>query len=308
MALLVACGSPSPEPAADCRPVEHVLGETCVPRSPERVVVLHDYLGLDAVIALGITPVGATGNPPPQSFPPWLSEHTDGITWIGSPRAPNLEKILQLQPDLILTLEDEGHEAIYGQLSQIAPTVIVPSQRQIFPELRFIAEVLGRQAEAEALIEHYHQRLAELRHALGERADHLEISLVRFLPNGARLEGDSYNVGQILKDVGLKRPPAQRSDRPQMISLEQIELIDGDVLLANTLSNPELESEANATLQRFQRSPLWSTLEAVQTDQVYVVDPQIWSGNGVLWTDAIIDDLFQYLVASPSQGAAREKY
>lgn len=283
--------------ADNCRPIVHVMGETCVPERPQRVVVLHDYLALDAVIALGIQPVGAVGNyTGPFPFPPWLRDKTQAIEMVGTAREPNLEKILGLDPDLIVTLEGEGHERIYKQLSQIAPTVIVPSQRAIFPEVRFLGEVLGRPERAQALLDRYQQRLQEFQVAMGDRLDTLEVSLVRFLPEGVRIEGDSYNVGKIMKDAGLRRPPTQRIDRPIIISLEQIERIDGDVMFANTIADPQLEERANRVLERYQQHPLWSKLKAVQSDRVYEVDPYLWSGNGILWVYEIIDDLFDYLV------------
>lgn len=299
LGLTVACNStPNPEAiSSQCRIIQHVMGETCVPESPQRVVVLHDYLALDAVIALGIRPIGAVGNYTGQfTFPPWLTDETQELELVGTAREPNLDKILMLDPDLIITLEGEGHDLIYNQLSQIAPTVIVPSERAIFPEVRFLGEVLGRTDRVQALFDKYQQRLQEFREAMGDRLDEIEVSLVRFLPDGVRIEGNSYNVGKILKDVGLRRPPAQQIDRPIMVSLEQIELIDGDVIFANTLANPQLENKANQTLDRYQQHPLWSKLEAVQNNRVYEVDPYLWSGNGILWTYEIIDDLFMYLV------------
>lgn len=281
----------------NCRAIEHVMGEACVPNQPQRVVVLHDYLALDAVVALGIQPVGAVGIYQGSSpFPPWLNDKMGGVEVVGTAQQPSLEKILQLDPDLIITLEGEGHDRLDDRLSQIAPTVVVPSERQIFPEVRFLGEVFDRADRAQALIDKYERRLQELRQAMGDRIDELEVSLIRFLPEGVRIEGNSYNVGKILKDAGFRRPPAQQIQRPIMVSLESIEKIDGDVIFANTLSSPKLQDNANQTLKRYQQHPLWSKLKAVRNDRVYYVDPELWSGNGILWTYEIIDDLFKYLV------------
>ncbi|NEO27672.1 MAG: iron-siderophore ABC transporter substrate-binding protein [Kamptonema sp. SIO4C4] len=299
LCLVTACqGNFSADTPQNCRAIAHVKGETCVPQTPKRVVVLHDYLGLDAVLALGVQPVGAVGTVGSSSpFPPWLAEKTQGVELVGTPQQPNLEKIVTLQPDLIITLENEGHQEIYRELSQIAPTVIIPSQRELFPELTFLGKVLGQPEKAQALQDRYQQRLQEFRDAMGEeRLQELEVSLVRFLPDGVRIEGTSYNVGKILQDAGLKRPPEQQIERPLQVSLEQIEMIDGDVMFANTIANPQLQSAANQTLQRYKQHPLWSKLKAVQRDRVYEVDPYLWSGNGILWSYEIIEELFQYLV------------
>ena len=299
LSLIVACQGDVSDvpPKQDCHQVQHVMGETCIPNAPQGVVVLHDYLVLDAVIALGITPIGAVGNHQGEHpFPPWLKEETETVARVGTAREPNLETVLKLQPDLIISLEGEGHAQIYEQLSQIAPTLIIPSERAIFPELKFLGKALKREEKAQTLIAKYEQRLEELRTAMGRRLTTTEVSLVRFLPSGVRIEGNSYNVGKILKDAGFPRPPAQQISRPIMVSLEQIEKIDGDVMFANTIANPNLEADANETLKRYKNHPLWKQLRAVQNDQVYEVDPYLWSGNGVLWSFEIIDDLFRYLL------------
>ena len=60
--FLSACGStPADEGAApdEAYTVEHAMGSATLPGVPERVVVI-DSPHLDALVALGITPVGAT--------------------------------------------------------------------------------------------------------------------------------------------------------------------------------------------------------------------------------------------------------
>ncbi|PSB23096.1 iron-siderophore ABC transporter substrate-binding protein, partial [filamentous cyanobacterium CCP2] len=44
--------------------------------------------------------------------------------------------------------------------------------------------------------------------------------------------------------------------------------------------------------------PLWSTLSAVQQGRVYEV-PGYWIGDGPIAANAVIDDLFKYLVETP---------
>lgn len=41
----------------DCRVVKHKLGETCVPRQPQRVIALGVSWTLDPVLALGLKPI-----------------------------------------------------------------------------------------------------------------------------------------------------------------------------------------------------------------------------------------------------------
>jgi iron complex transport system substrate-binding protein len=58
---------------------------------------------------------------------------------------------------------------------------------------------------------------------------------------------------------------------------------------------PQVEKELQTTLKELQNDPLWSCLEAVQQDQVYPVGSH-WIISGSLAAQAMIDDLFKYLV------------
>ena len=72
-------------------------------------------------MAQGVQPIGA-----PDGVVSSLSHLSlDGETTsdVGSPTQPNLEKIAALKPDLILTSKNRLGDG-YGQLAQIAPTVV----------------------------------------------------------------------------------------------------------------------------------------------------------------------------------------
>ncbi|NEO27243.1 MAG: ABC transporter substrate-binding protein, partial [Kamptonema sp. SIO4C4] len=118
--LATACNSNTSQNASsttNCRPIQHAMGETCVPPEPKRVVVMAGT-EIEPVVALGIIPVGASIRPAPQ----FMKERLEGVTNVGWPE-PNLETILSLKPDIILSAKGRvGH--IYDKLSQIAPTVL----------------------------------------------------------------------------------------------------------------------------------------------------------------------------------------
>ena len=122
--VIVACASKTPKnitsnetPNSDCRVVQHHMGETCIPLNPQRIVGLGNtgFFALD----LGVEPVGIVHSPLVESL--GLKSQVQDIEDIGNP--PNLEKLVALKPDLIFGW---GHQNIYSQLSQIAPTVLKP--------------------------------------------------------------------------------------------------------------------------------------------------------------------------------------
>ena len=287
--------------SSDCRLVQHSLGEVCVPLVPQRVVALN---GLDTVISLGIKPIG---NIEVNEYDSYLKGKWEGIEDLGDHNGYSLESIVALKPDLILGAESDLHE--YDLLSQIAPTVIVKldSGHQWKEFLSKYAEALGKEDEAEQIIADYQARIEEFQAQMGDRLSQTEVSIVNLRQgNGILLYQKDTFCGSIVADAGLPRPPGQKNnEHAQMmnISKELLHMADGDVIFAWTYgSNAEIAQDAQATLAELKADPLWAKLNAVQQGKVYDV-PSYWIGWGPIVANLILDDLFKYLVDSPSQAA-----
>lgn len=289
------------------RLVKHMMGETQVPANPQRLITLDPNL-LATALVLGIQPVGSsasvdidgrTGLGPIQ---PYLDNYAQELTILGYEGVINLEKVLLVKPDLILG--NHHYEAIYEQLSRIAPTVLYDytENNSRWKDLtKFSAKVLGKSQEAEKLLNDYHQRIQELRKRLGlgvasseeNHASNIQVSVIRPDLNGVRLIHRNLLAGSILEDVGLSRPPEQDRDGSQsFVSFEFIPQMDGDVIFV--VSNRDKDSLD--LVNQLQNHPLWSQLEAVKQDKVYLVDAENWSGTDIVRANLILDDLFEYLL------------
>lgn len=309
LALLAACGSPGTAASGQgsgaaataiptagkqgaTRTVKHTMGETEVPANPQRVVVL-DMSELDITLALGVQPVGYATYTANGELAPYLQERLGGSTRVGIIQQPNLEAILALKPDLILS-NKLRHEAIYGQLSQIAPTVMAETVKGEWKtSLRLHAEALGKMAEAEQIMVRYQQRLEEFKQAMGPRLAATKVSLVRSFPDHVRIYMKDSFMGTIIADAGLPRPPAQdKNIFMEKATAERIPDLDGDVMFVMYWNRAQGEQ-----LSQLMNSPLWSQLDVVKQGRVYEVDDRVWgTGLGPLAANLIIDDLFKYLV------------
>lgn len=176
--LLAACGADSaPAPggggAAPGAPfpatVTHKYGQTVVPAAPQRVVSL-GYTDQDAILALGVVPVGIrefTGNQPSATWP-WARDRLGG-------RQPQVlaqgdvgtEQIAALRPDLIIGISAGLTPEQYETYSRIAPTVAAPAGFVDYgtpwqDATRLTGQALGEQAEAEALVRGLDGRIAQV--------------------------------------------------------------------------------------------------------------------------------------------------
>lgn len=303
LALVTGCAMPVPAtsntPATEAEPatrtISHAMGESEVPVNPQRVVVL-DTGELDNALALGASIIGA---PVAEAleYQAYLADQLADITDTGAISEPSLETILTLKPDLILGSK-QRHEAIYEQLSAIAPTVFTESLRVPWQDnFKLHAEALGKSAEAEALLTAYNARTAEIKAALGDNLP--TISIIRFRPGQVRLYLKSSYIGYILQDVGLPRPPAQDQDSfSSEISLEQVADIDADYIFITGYAQDDSDQET------FLQSELWTTLGAVQNEQAIDVDDDTWiAGLGVQSANLVLDDLINIFGLTISEAA-----
>ena len=90
---------------------------------------------------------------------------------IGDRKSPSLERLAQLQPDLILG-EEWNNKDEYSLLTQIAPTLLFsdtknPNELQSWQQdIQGIAKALGKQAQAEKLLKTFDEQIDRARKAL----------------------------------------------------------------------------------------------------------------------------------------------
>ncbi len=275
--------------AASAAEVTHAMGTTEVPDDPQRVVVLTNE-GTEAVLSLGITPVGAAKS---WLGDPWydhIADRMEGAENVGAESAVNLEAVAALEPDLILANKSR-QEDIYPQLSAIAPTVFSERLRGDWQvNFRLYAEALGMLDKGEQVLADYQERIDTLSDKLG---DHLneKVSVVRFLASQTRIyQLDSFS-GVILQQLGFDRPENQKVNEFALrVGKESIPDMDGDRIFYFTYDTGD--GEALAVEEEYLNDPLWQQLDAVQAGKVHRVSDAVWNtAGGVIAARQMLDDI-----------------
>jgi len=176
-----------------------VNGDVEIPDDPRRVVV-RTYLG--EVMVLGI-PVA--GSEEWSLANPYIDEEKKAqIKDVGYPM--NVEEVLALDPDLIITDSEEG----LAEMEKIAPTVFIPfnTNRDIRSSIRYFGEMLNKQSEAEAWIAEFETEAAKEAERLKEAGMDMNASvgLFEFANGKVYAFGDNMGRGgQVLTSgLGLK--------------------------------------------------------------------------------------------------------
>jgi iron complex transport system substrate-binding protein len=265
--LATACGSSSPTTATTPPPavgnepfpikIEHKYGTTEITKRAERVVTL-GLSDQDAVLALGIRPVGAIdwfGERPYGQWP-WTKD-----LWADKPPEVvgqrddyNPEKIIGLKPDLIIGLYSGMTREQYDTLSKIAPTVAQPKG---YPDwaapwqdmTRITGQALGMESKANELISGIDARFAAV------RKDHPEwtgktIAVVDPYEAGKYAVFSSTDPkARFLTELGYKIPDAILSAAggkyAAEVSSERLDMVDTDRLVF-LASDPTAEQRVKA--------------------------------------------------------------
>ena len=285
--------APAPE-APKTRTVKHFRGETQVPVSPQRIVVL-DTGELDSMVALGIKPVGAVTVYQDGEFQAYLKEKLEGVKKVGTIAQPNLEAIAALKPDLIISSETR-HKDIYDKLSQIAPTVFTESVGVSWKaNFSLHAEAVNKAAEAEKLMVAYYKRMDEFKAKMGENLAKTNVSIIRGLTDQVRIYMNASFIGTVIKDAGLPRPAAQNKNVfMEPATEERIPDLDAAVMFVTQFRGADGK---DTMVTKLQAHPLWSQLSVVKNNRVYEVPDDYWMlGIGITAAQKVQDDLFKYLV------------
>ena len=271
--------------------VEHAMGKTEVPANPKRVVILTNE-GTEALLELGVKPVGAVKSWTGDPWYPHIKDKMKDVKVVGDEGQVNVETIASLKPDLIIG-NKMRHEKVYEQLKAIAPTVFSETLRGEWKDnFKFYAKALNKEKEGQKVLADYDKRMKDLKTKLGDKVNQ-EISMVRFMPGDVRIyHGDTFS-GVILKELGFKRPGDQNKDdfAERNVSKERISAMDGDVLFyftfdkGNDKKGSELEKE-------YINDPLFKNLNAVKNNKAYKVDDVIWNtAGGVMAANLLLDDI-----------------
>ncbi|MDC3415463.1 ABC transporter substrate-binding protein [Aquibacillus salsiterrae] len=270
--------------------IEHAMGTTTIEGTPKKIVVLTNH-GTEALLSLGITPVGAV-----QSWTgdPWydhISDQMEGVEVVGVESNINLEAIAALKPDLILGNKMRQEEQ-YEALSAIAPTVFEETLRGDWKiNFELIAKAVNKEEKGQEILDAYNERVNNLTANLGDKID-TEVSMVRFMPNDVRIYHKDSFSGVILQEIGLARPEAQDVDdfAAKGVTKERINEMDGDVVFYFTYENEK--GEGKQVQDEWINDPLWNNLSAVKAGKAYEVSDTIWNtAGGVIAANLMLDDL-----------------
>ena len=268
--ILAACSSAMTEnigkpddTTEETRVFETVNGEIEIPNKPKRIVT--DFYGGE-LLTVGANVVGVE----PTAFDhPFIQDKLKDVEDIGEPI--NIEKVLSLQPDLIVVMYDDYYE----QLSEIAPTVYIPygTTTNIEETVQLFADLTGNKEEGKAFLSKFAAKAEEGREKLKEVINENDTFGIYELTDKGDIWifGDNAGRGgQALYNALQLKMPYKNDNKEQtlQLSMEVLPEYAADYMFLTTY-DPENKGEA---LQDLKASSIWQGLDATKNERIFYND------------------------------------
>jgi iron complex transport system substrate-binding protein len=271
------------------RTVNDEQGTFTISGTPERIVAL-EYSFVDALAAVGISPVGIADDKNIDRVIPAVREVIKPWTSVGMRSQPSLEVIAELKPDLIIA-DAERHAAVYQDLSRIAPTLLLKSRGETYQENLQAAAIVGiavnKQSQMTQRIEQHKSKMAQYKQQFSNQ-DTIQFAVVT--EKGMWMHGPASYAGGVITELGLSSPIPEQTEKAYLpTSFEQLLKTNPDWLLLGPYSDQTVVDE-------WQTNPLYKMLTVSQKSQAIEVSPALWSLNrGMLAAEGIAQNLEEIL-------------
>ena len=269
--------------------IVHDFGTTELKKAPKRIVILENLYG-EILDPLDITPVGATtGQADSQEFSTlFKKQYKDAkVVSVGWQGNPDLDKIAELKPDLILMTGEQ--EDLYEKLSEIAPTVgyqINTDENWDYHETSLkVAEIFDKRDEMKKDLDRLDAREAVFAENVKAKFGNQKLMYLRVTDNDIRYYAYGH-FGYLYDTYHFNRAETfNPDDMLQVIDPDKLKDINPDLLIVQADSQELLDN-------KLKNSPVWTSLKAVQNNKVIYADYSTYMlGFGIVSQEAIMKQI-----------------
>ncbi|PAQ14716.1 ABC transporter substrate-binding protein [Bacillaceae bacterium SAOS 7] len=275
------------------RTVKDALGkEIVIEKKPEKLASIW-YFYPEILTALGEPPVATTEKEYLSSLS-YLKGKLDSAEELGDKVSPNIENILSTEPDYILATEH--HEEMYDSLEKVAPVITLKTE-DVYEDwqygLRTVAEIIGKEDEAEKVIDNMMKEIATGREELKSIEGESVALIVSWDGKTFNVLGEGNPVYTLAFDkergLGLTPDKTFKGINNEFTSFEGISTVQADhiFLIGDITKEEKLMSD-------LEKSNVWNGLNAVKKGNVYLMDSSAITG-GPLATEYALQNMINSL-------------
>ena len=235
--------------------------------APQRVVSLYGSYA-EAWAQAGGTLVGATEDAVSERG---MNLGTAQI--IGTTKEPNLERILALDPDLVILSLDIAAQVSAAEALEAAGVPCAAFRVDTWEDYARMMDIFttltGRRDLYEAIIPPMEAAIARtVASAQAQKAP--TVLLLRAYSTGVKAKADDNLAGAMLEDLGCVNIAARQPSLLEELTLEAIVVEDPDCIFISVMGGDE-EAALAVVEETLGQNPAWQGLTAVQEGRVYVL-------------------------------------
>ncbi|CRL66172.1 siderophore ABC transporter substrate-binding protein [Proteus vulgaris] len=211
--------------------IKHLLGETTVAKNPSKVV-LFDFGLYDSLVQLGLADkvIGL----PLGNAPAYIKGSiASNVANVGGMKAPDLEKLAEIKPDLIIITGRQG--ASYEALAKIAPTVNLGTNsanylNSVESNIKLLGELFDKQQATQEQI----TKLNNVIEQAQKKAAESDKKILVLMHNAGNLMPNNQSVVyDVVKAKRAELPPVAEEDKGKrrVVTSEMIAKANPDVIL-----------------------------------------------------------------------------
>jgi iron complex transport system substrate-binding protein len=282
--IVSACtaATPDPSPTPDAIVITDGLGREITLAHPAQRIASLAPSNTEILFALG----AGSQTVARDAFSDY-PEEAKGLADIGGGFGEiNTEVLIALQPDLVLAAEINPVENVQA-LEDLGLKVFYlnnPTDLEgLYANLRLVAQLVGRQAEAETLVEGLQERVAdvETRVAGVQNRPLVFYELDGTDPNAPWTSGPGTFIDLLLSKAGARNLGGSLADPWPQISVEELITQNPEIILLGDFIYGGITPED--VISR----PGWETISAVQNQKVYPFDDNLVSRPGPRMIDGL---------------------
>lgn len=293
LTLLTGCGLPSKQAATEnTSPAAYLTirddaGRSVVLKNkPEKIVVLAPSF-LELLYAVDGQ---ASGRPSSNSKAAALPQQAQAVPEVGLVYNINIEKVVALQPDLVIALQGTHDKLVPVLAGSNIPVIVLryKTYDDVFAKLALFGDIAGTKDKARALSAGMKDKLKEITDKLPDKTT--KVAILHATAKSVSLELENSIAGNTakllrLQNVAAGSKPIDTGGDATPYSLEKLVESDPDIIFVVTMGNAaEIEKTMRTDVES---NPAWSTLRAVREKQLLFLPADLFLLNpGLRMPDA----------------------
>jgi len=203
----------------------------------------------------------------------------DNVMIIGSVKAPNLEQILNLEPDLVILSSDiDGHLKAIPILENSGITCAafkVEGFLDYLEMLEVFTNITGREdlylKNGLAVQIKINEIISKVKNS-GKKPS---VLFLRAFSTGIKAKGSDNLTGMILKDIGADNIVSKHASMLESLSMETIIMEDPDYIFIVAMGE-ESDKTLESLYKEFRSNPAWSNLSAIKNDYFFILPKELF--------------------------------